>query len=99
MKLLKSIMSLLFTLFTIGLVIFVVAISFNMLWNEYSEYTILKEECNQDLNKDICFCYDGSCEIKYECSNEECKDYENRLCEIATKAHSKDWEWRYCNSK
>jgi len=94
-------------------------VSIFVAYNDYKEYHILKQECNQNMNKDLCFCYGGYCEVSYSCNggsiqtttetiNNElinspqtklegtCKDYEKRLCEIATKAESKDWVWRYC---
>ena len=67
-----------------------------IMYQDYYEYKILKQECNQDVNKDLCFCYDGACEVKYSCTNEECKVFEKRLCEISTRAKSKDWIWRFC---
>lgn len=106
---------LIFFLTVIGILIF----TGYSLYQDYSEYYILKTECNQDKNKDLCLCYDGSCEVSYNCKRESqtttivingevtnssqiklegtYKDFENRLCEIATKAKSKDWVWRYCN--
>lgn len=89
------------------------------MYNDYHTYSTLKKECNQEKNKDLCFCYNGDCEVEYKCKGESnqiitetingevvnssqnkiegtCKDYERRLCEIATVANDKEWMWRYC---
>ena len=90
-----------------------------LMYQEYHSYSVWKNECNQDKNKDLCFCYHGECEIRYECSGEgtqtiietingeivnssqtkingTCKDFDKRICEIATKAKDKKYMWKYC---
>ena len=90
-EIITTLMAILFILFIIvGGVYF-----FYLAFSELKSYQTFKNECNQDKNRDLCFCSDFSCVVKYSCST-DCEAYEKRLCEIATKANDKEWMWRFC---